>query len=185
DIKAKSIHTVVTKPVRRSEIVVGRMLGYTTVVSLVLLVTAALGYFWIQRQVPDQAKDQLIARVPVFGKMSFLDRNGLKAERGINVGDIWEYRSYIEGLTKARAIWTFSNLDVAGLKRQGKVRLEQSFEAFRTYKGDVREQVRYSMTLVNPTTGFRAKLKEAFEVHEHAADVNLGVIELEPEIVYN
>ena len=79
DIKAKSLHTVVTKPVHRNEIVLGRMLGYSTVVLLVLVVTSAFGYGWIQRQVPDRARDQLLARVPVYGEISFLSKSGQKA----------------------------------------------------------------------------------------------------------
>jgi hypothetical protein len=155
DIKARSLHTVVTKPVRRSEIVIGRMAGYAGVVTLVLLGTSALGFIWIQRQVPERAKDQLIARVPVYGSLSFLDRNGNPAARGINVGDLWDYRSFIEGLTQARAIWKFENLDVAALQAQDGMTLEQTFEAFRTYKGDIEEQVRYMVTLVNPETDLK------------------------------
>jgi ABC-type Na+ efflux pump permease subunit len=40
DIKARSMHTVVTKPVRRVEIVLGRMLGFGMITTLVVAVMA-------------------------------------------------------------------------------------------------------------------------------------------------
>ncbi len=190
DIKARSLHTVVTKPVRRSEIVLGRMFGYAGVITLVLFVTAILGYFWIQRQVPERAKNQLVARVPVFGKMTFLDRNGEFQKKGVNVGDIWEYRSFIEGLSKSRAIWTFENLDVETIKKEGVLRLEQNFEVFRTYKGNIDEQVRFSVTLVNPETDLHVRLPDTYEAHEFSResvlteDSMVSVVEVPTELEY-
>lgn len=184
DIKARSLHTVVTKPVRRSEIVLGRMLGYSAVVLIVLGVTSLFGYLWIQRQVPERARDQLIARVPVYGEIRFLNKAGQPARTLTNVGDMWEYRTYVEGLTQARAIWEFKGLDVAALRRQGYVRLEQSFEAFRTFKGDVSEQVRYRITLINPETGLRVPMPESFEVHEFTNDPELSVVIIPEELVF-
>lgn len=182
DIKAKSLHTVVTKPVRRSEIVLGRIIGYSSVVLSVMVVTAVFGYVWIQRQVPDLAKSQLVARVPVYGELSFLDRTGVPSKEGVNVGDVWGYRSYIEGLSKARAIWKFENLDVSELKSKGQLRLEQSFEAFRTYKGIIEEQTRFSITLVNPTKDLRVPLEDTFPVQEYKDDPELSVIVI-PEVI--
>ena len=66
DIKDRSLHTVVTKPVRRSEIVIGRMLGYGMMTTLVLVIVALFGYVWIRRVVPERSQAQLISRVPVF-----------------------------------------------------------------------------------------------------------------------
>ncbi|QDT33738.1 ABC-2 transporter permease [Thalassoglobus polymorphus] len=184
DIKAKSMHTVVTKPVRRSEIVIGRIVGYSGVVLSVLAVTSIFGYVWIQRQVPQQAKDQLIARVPAYGSLSFLTRTGQPSETGTNVGDIWEYRGYIEGLSKARAIWKFDNLDTAELRKRGEIRFEQKFEAFRTYKGDIEEQTRYQITLVNPTTKLRVPIEKSYPVAEHKQDPELSVVVIPGEIEY-
>jgi len=192
DIKARSLHTVVTKPVRRSEILMGRMLGYASVVTLVLLCTAAVGYFWIIGKVPALAQDQLMARVPYYSSsLSFLDRNGNQAAAGINVGDIWEYRSFIEGGTKARAQWTFENLDAAALRKaitKGEegdkvLRIEQSFEAFRTYKGDVRQQLRYNLSLYNPTKNLRVPFG-TFSVEEHSVDADAATVEIPLELTY-
>lgn len=168
DIKARSLHTVVTKPVRRSEIVLGRMLGYIGVISVVLLVTSVVGYFWICNQVPERAQPQLISRVVQYGTtMGFKDRNGQPGP-GINVGDPWEYRKYVEGATKSCAEWTFENLPVERLRADKQLRLEQSFEAYRTFKGDVNKQVRYNLTFINPATGLRVPWK-SFPVNERKA----------------
>jgi hypothetical protein len=183
DIKARSLHTVVTKPVRRSEIVIGRMLGYGAVVTLVLLVTAVLGYFWIWQKVPNTAQDQLLARVPHYGSVEFLDKTGVPAAKGINVGDLWEYRSFIEGGTNARAIWTFSDLDLPTLKRENELRLEQSFEAFRTYKGDVNQQLRYTLTLVNPEKNLRVPVG-TYPVEEHSHRAEATTVRVPGELVY-
>lgn len=182
DIKARSLHTVVTKPVRRSEIVIGRMLGYLGVVTVVLLVTAVLGYFWILMKVPPRAAGELIARVPEYGEIHFLDRNGNPGD-ALNVGDIWGYRGFIEGGTNARAIWTFKNLDVPRLKQAGQLRLESSFEAFRTYKGDIRQQLRYNLTLVNPDKDLRV-LVGAYDVNEFARGADVSTVEIPAELTY-
>ncbi|TWT57335.1 ABC-2 family transporter protein [Thalassoglobus neptunius] len=184
DIKARSLHTVVTKPVRRSEIVLGRMMGYSAVVLIVLAVTSIFGYFWIQRQVPERAKDQLIARVPVYGEIRFLSRSGQPAKSLTNVGDLWDYRTYVEGLTQARAIWEFDSLNVSELRKQGYVRLEQSFEAFRTFKGDVSDQVRYRITLLNPESGLRVPMPESYDVNEFSEDPEASVVIIPEELTY-
>jgi hypothetical protein len=53
---------------------------------------------------------ELQARVPMYGKLRFLNKQGQERGKGINVGDEWEYRSYIEGQTRAAAIWTFEGI---------------------------------------------------------------------------
>lgn len=49
DLKNKTIYTVVTKPVRASEIVLGRMLGFTVVCTLPLVLFGVCGYVFIIR----------------------------------------------------------------------------------------------------------------------------------------
>ncbi len=184
DIKAKSMHTVVTKPVRRSEIVIGRIAGYSAIVLSILVVTAIFGYVWILRQVPAQSEDQMVARVPAYGDLIYLDRSGEISETGTNVGYVWDYRGYIEGLTKARAIWTFDNLDIAELTASGEIRFEQSFEAFRTHKGDIEEQIRYQITLINPETDLRITLPDTYPVNEHSDDPKLSVVIIPDKLEY-
>ena len=158
DIKQRSLHTVVTKPARRLEVVLGRMFGFAFVGTLVLIVMAVVGGFWIKRQLPPEAQEQLVCRKPVFGKLLFKDREGNDALVGINVGDIWEFHSYIEGATKARAIWTFTDLDASVLDAEGNLRLENRFQAFRSHKGDMKRALYYQYVLVNPETGLRVPI---------------------------
>lgn len=155
DIKQRSLHTVVTKPVRRLEVVLGRMLGFGLINTLVLLVMAVAGYVWLQQQIDDEARAELTCRRPVFGQLTFLDREGKPAARGINVGDLWEYRSYIEGATRARAIWTFSGVDESALNENGELILENRFSAFRSHKGQMGRSLLYQLVFVNPESGLR------------------------------
>ncbi|MBD3674405.1 MAG: ABC transporter permease [Planctomycetaceae bacterium] len=170
DIRLRSLHTVVTKPVRRSEIVLGRILGFVGVGTFVVGIMSVLGYVWIIRQVPENVKSRLIARVPVYGSLDFRDRQGEEAESGVNTGDINPYRSYIEGASKARAKWTFDGLSPSDLQidpETGKPALlvENSFQAFRTHKGVIDEVLHGQYTLVNPETDLRVSLPQ-FPVYE-------------------
>lgn len=139
DIRVRSMHTVVTKPVRRVEVVVGRMLGFITMSTAVLLLMAVVGYFWIQRQYPVMVDedgtriDPLACRVPNYGSLYFISPEGLPVSHGINVGDPWLYRSFVHGNSRARAVWQFAGVTPERLGDE--LRLESRFEAFRTVKG--------------------------------------------------
>ena len=175
DIKNRSLHTVVTKPIRRHEIVLGRILGISIVGSIVLAGMSVVGYIWIERQLPESMKSKLVARVPVYGLMSFKDREGNDAATGVNTGDEWMFRSYVEGNTKARAIWDFQNIDTSKMA-DDKLPLESSFQAFRTYKGNLEKGLLCQYTFINEERKIRApmrfldsktgKVESAFEVSE-------------------
>ena len=148
DIRIRSLHTVVTKPARRIEIVVGRMLGMSAVMLIVLVSMGAIGYVWIVRQLPKEARGQLTCRVPMFGRLQFVNSDGQPALKGINVGDIWDFRSHILGNSRARGVFLFDGIDESALVTETKaavdgsgttqeqgLKLECRFEAFRTVKG--------------------------------------------------
>jgi hypothetical protein len=179
DIKDRSLHTVVTKPVRRSEVLLGRMLGYTAVSLVMLAAMGAVGYLWIIRSVPAQAQDQLIGRVPHYGTLSYLDDSGVPTEKGINVGDMWTYRSFVSGATKACGIYTFEGIDVDAIRDAGFMRLEYKWEAFRTYKGDIVTPVRFRIYLINPDNDLTVRLSASdFEIQEFATGVDESVIDI-------
>ncbi|GDY07119.1 MAG: hypothetical protein DWI21_01960 [Planctomycetota bacterium] len=158
DIRVRSLHTVVTKPVRRNEIVMGRILGFSTVAAGIVAMMGVVGYVWVLRQVPNNAS--LICRVPVYGTLEFLDNEGNISEKGINTGDIWEFRSYIEGGTKASAVYKFP-IDTPA----DQIKLESRFEAFRTHKGRIGQSLLVRYVLVNPTKELRVPL-DSFEIQE-------------------
>jgi hypothetical protein len=146
DIRIRSLHTVVTKPARRLEIVIGRMAGMGIVACLVLVVMGVIGAVWIYRKLPENSRSQLTCRVPVFGQLYFFDSDGQPAATGINVGDTWMYRSHIAGNSRARAVWMFRDVDESSIvtetvgtgdeaKTVEGLKLECRFEAFRTVKG--------------------------------------------------
>ncbi len=155
DIRLRSMHTVVTKPARRLELVIGRMVGYSFVGLIVLAVMSVVGWGWINRQLPVAAQSQLVCRQPIEGGLTFLDREGNPSEKGINVGDIRMFHSFIEGATKARAIWTFNGVGDQSLDREGNLLLENRFQAFRSHKGDMRRSIYFQYTFVNPETNVR------------------------------
>lgn len=164
DIKARSLHTVVTKAVRRHEILLGRILGFTVVTTLVLVIVGVSGYFWILRQVPPEVQKELVARVPIHGELQFLNRMGQPVSEGLNVGYRWEHRGYIDGATQSRAIWTFENVTPERLGDE--LVLESRFEAFRTHKGDIGRTITGQFTLVNEDRDLRVPVMPPFQVKE-------------------
>jgi len=134
DIRNNSVHTIVTKPVERFEIVLGRFLGYMVLMTLALFIMTGLSYFYVFREIDTEARQQSMrARVPIFGQLSFIPPAGL------NVGREWEYRRYIAGGARSphRAIWRFTELP-AEFKDPSRntVPCELTFDIFRTLKGE-------------------------------------------------
>ncbi len=135
DIQAQTIYTVVTKPVRRLELIWGRMIGYMTIVSALVLIFGLVSLIYLRRNIggaidrtenaaeavrktdPDRARfldDQaeqlrtrMSARVPVKGSLTFIDSRGTPQIKGIDVGQELEYRSHVEGGTPSAAIWHY------------------------------------------------------------------------------
>ncbi|MCX7386470.1 MAG: hypothetical protein NTX48_07360 [Planctomycetales bacterium] len=165
DVRIHSLHTVVTKPARRIEIVLGRIIGMGIVTLTILAVMGGIGYLWIVRQLPTEAKKQLTCRVPVFGHLQFINPEGQPSLKGINVGDVWDFRSHIAGNSRSRGVFVFDGIDDStlvtgtetgeggsGTLQIAGLRMECRFEAFRTIKGSessVRKGVTAQYTLSN------------------------------------
>jgi len=162
DIRLRSLHTVVTKPIHRNEVVLGRMLGFASVGTMVLAVMSVVGYVWVVRQVSSRA--ELICRVPVYGELGFLDRMGNPGE-GLNVGDIVKTRGFIEGGSKMAGVWRFP-LPF----ESDEFKFESRFEAFRTWKGDMTRTLRVRFLLVNAEKKLRVPLPPIL-VNEFAQNV--------------
>ncbi len=115
DIQQQTIYTVVSKPVRRLELIWGRMIGYMAIVTILIGVFGAISlvYLWrtvgytirdidaqaakaekanrlteakLLREQADQRRTRMQARVPVKGSLSFLDSRGAPHAMGIDVG---------------------------------------------------------------------------------------------------
>jgi hypothetical protein len=236
DFKSKTIYTVVTKPVRAGDIVLGRILGFTLIGTALLAVMAMFSALFVwrmlnhthgidvanlqndydakrnpigksgrtslsqshrheviinsdgsgralstnehehaisARQVGSETvyevsdpEGMFRARVPEYGKLRFLDRKGVPVAKGVNVGNEWQYRSFVDGGTQAAAIWTFGGVNASHLRTEededGQVRqvlpLELIVRVFRTYKGNVETGIQGSMQLRNPETQLKSDL---------------------------
>jgi len=241
DIKDHTIYTIVTKPVRKTEIVLGRWLGFAIVGTVLLAAMCAVSYVFTVRGLnhtheltPAMLHEQssadvtvekgltsivqhhqhdvtvnrsgvvivepknghwhdvtvegsganaiyklgppqgsLIARVPIYGKLQFRKRSGKPDERGINVGDEWSYRSFIEGATPAAAIWTFNGITEKVFPEKmfpDGLPVEMTLEVFRSHKGDIERPIWGSLSLRNPDTGRTVKVRD-FLAKKFATDV--------------
>ena len=240
DIQNKTIYTVLTKPVRTVEIILGQVLGFIVVGSLILGIMWLVSYPFVVRglyhthvvnvdelralgdpvKLPDGTtatalqgwtaptwqhrhrffvdvngnprvdmerghfhnvtvvktsdgktsyvlggpEGQLVARVPIYGRLMFRDRGGMDVEKGISVGDEWIYRSYIEGGTEAAGIWTFENLRPEAFPGET-IPVEMNIGVFRTHKGDIERGILGSLLIRNPENGLTVEL-QVFESKE-------------------
>ena len=254
DLKNKTLHTVVTKPVRPSEIVLGRMLGFITLGTLLLVLMAAISYVFVARGlnhtheivveslepitpgddptkgvVPlkgissrennhrhnvilnrksngrleitqdhshrvvgkkegdktvyevSQPEGMRIARVPIYGKLRFMNEQRHEADKGTNVGDEWAYRSYIQGGTLAAGVWSFEGVTPEAFP--DKLQLEMTLGVFRTYKGNIEKGIPGVLLLRNPKTGLTIEAK-VFESREFSTDVHQLPRKLTPGAAY-
>ncbi|MCU0980894.1 MAG: ABC transporter permease, partial [Pirellulaceae bacterium] len=244
DIKSKTIYTVVTKPVRPGEIVLGRVLGVVLVNTAILGLMAVISYVFVLRGMAHQheiaAEDlertnapegwqgftnrtshhrhqvtldaegrgrtdfvrdhdhevtstgtgserkfavgpqqgALVARVPRYGKLRFVDRSGRPGE-GISVGKEWSYRKYIEGGSLASAAWTFSRIRASDFPKG--LPLEMNISVFRTYKGDIVSGILGSITVKHPRTGLSSEpipfTAREFTLYRHEIPLKLKAVE--------
>jgi ABC-type transport system involved in multi-copper enzyme maturation permease subunit len=137
DVKSQTIHTIVTKPVERFEIILGRFLGYLALMTLVLLVMTSVSLLYVFRNIqPAAAEESVKAREPLYGELRFENTDSEK--EGVNVGREWDYRSYIMRPTgdapPQTARWTFAHVPANLAGRDG-VPFEYTFDVYRTTKG--------------------------------------------------
>jgi hypothetical protein len=151
DIKNQNIYTVVTKPVERFEIVLGRFVGYTFLMTMALLGMTVISYVLIAAAgVDPKAREETYkARVPVRGDLSFASRRG--EIEGTNVGREFDYRRYIAGdpSSTQRAIWAFHGLPAQLSGEQDHVPLEFTFDIFRMTKGEENRGVDLAIRVVS------------------------------------
>jgi hypothetical protein len=139
DMRQQTIHTIVTKPVQRFEIVLGRFLGFTALMTVVLAVMSALCLLYILREIdPEAARESLKARAPFYGDLHF--ENTTSKTRGDSVGTEWEYRGYIgapfggQQTAPQTAVWIFPQPS-ASVGHRTQVPCEFTFAVYRTTKG--------------------------------------------------
>jgi hypothetical protein len=168
DIKQQTIHTIVTKPVERFEVVLGRFLGFLALMSLVLVAMTLLSLVFVLRGVnPEAAAESLKAREPLYGELRF--ENAESEKKSINVGREWDYRSYITrpnpGQEPQTARWDFATVPAA-LGGRKQVTTEYTFDVYRTTKGDEGRDVTCSFKFY--TWRFRRGNDETFRKEKAA-----------------
>jgi ABC-type transport system involved in multi-copper enzyme maturation permease subunit len=146
DIKNLNIYTVVSKPVLRFEIVLGRFVGYVALMSLVMAALTGVSLVLIvNSSMSERAKaETYTARVPLRGKLGFAsivgaERQEKKEFEGTNVGREFDYRRYISGHPESpqRVIWRFDNLPSDLRNPPGdRIRVEFTFDVFKLTKGE-------------------------------------------------
>jgi len=150
DIKNQTIYTIVTKPVERFEIVLGRFFGYVGLLTIALFVMTTISLLVIQASNIDPlaVEETMKARVPVYGHLDYrsMRRPGFT---GVDVGREWAYRKYIPGgdAMSPRALWTFVDVP-SGLARRAEVPCEFSFDIYRTTKGEENRGVYCSFNVI-------------------------------------
>jgi ABC-type transport system involved in multi-copper enzyme maturation permease subunit len=160
DMRQQTIHTITTKPVERFEIVLGRFLGFTALMTVVLAVMSSLCLLYVLREInPEAARESLKARAPLYGNLVY--ENTQSKTRGENVGAEWEYRGYI-GYAPSNpptAVWTFP-MPPAALGARKQVPCEFTFFVYRTTKGEENKGV--SCRLVFETAAFQPGNAQAY-----------------------
>ena len=184
DIKKQTIHTIVTKPVERFEIISGRIIGYSMLMTLMLFIMSTFSLFFVLRGInPEARAESLKARVPIYGELSFIDQRGRGKDKqyapgkSTNVGREWGYRGYIEGAdpnkagTLHYAVWDMRELP-SDLDDRQSVRCEVTFDIYRTTKG--REKKGVSASFFFETWQFTEENREAYRNELREGKVSEG-----------
>lgn len=135
DIKNLTIHTIITKPVQRFEIVLGRFLGYLGLISAALIAMTAAGLLLINLgNVSEEAQvESMKARQALYGNLEF--RAKASDFTGVDVGREEIYRKYIAGQSSHRAVWLYESIP-SKFGSMPHVPLEFAFDIYRTTKGE-------------------------------------------------
>ena len=253
DFKTKTIYTVVTKPVRSSELILGRIVGIGLVGTVILVLMGGASYVFVasclkhthllsekedltpayvvsaenavdtqhvifrgETQLSNGHKhpvrvlgriladgqvvaEQVIveevnshthnvkiekqgeqtryrveteqgtlqARIPIYCKtLGFRKSDGLEDKEGTNVGDEWEYRSYVAGpedgaAASQAAIFCFEGVRESQFNTKtltSGIPIELTMGVFRLHKGDIEKRINGSLAVRNPKTGLRVEI---------------------------
>jgi ABC-type transport system involved in multi-copper enzyme maturation permease subunit len=172
DVKNQSIHTIVTKPVERFEIVLGRFLGYGILLTVGLALLSVIGVLYVVRGVREEARQEsMTARMPIFADSlefypGFIRQDGTRDKsKQESVGREWSYRSYIGGPGPGSppqwAIWSFNSLP--SYYPSSPVYFEYTFDIFRLTKGTEDRGVYTTFTFVDGRLSIMDGIKQTRE----------------------
>jgi nucleotide-binding universal stress UspA family protein len=182
DIKNLNIYTVVTKPIERFEMVLGRFVGYVSLMTLVLIGLTGVSLVLVTNSsISERARQETYkARVPVRGSLEFKGLIGTLRDfdnnqefAGTNVGREFDYRKYIGGGRTAlqRAIWHFEKLPSAlATAENDRVPVEFTFDVFKMTKGEQNKGVGVHLRFVTHHARQQQPLKKTEEGEWHWQD---------------
>ncbi len=159
DIKNQNLYTVVTKPVERFEVVLGRFIGYSGLMTIALAAVMLVSWAFIRSAGIDESarKESFKARMPLRGTMAFQSR---KVDfSGTDVGREFNYRKYIAGdpTSPQRAVWSFDKLPAAlgrvADPNTAAVPVEFTFDIYRMTKGVENRGVDLTIRVVTHNAG--------------------------------
>lgn len=142
DVKNQNIYTIVTKPVERFEIILGRFLGYGALATFALFFLTVANLLLIEsaissKNISERARVETFkARVPQRGKLTYESRRG--EIQGLDAGREFSYRKYIAGDPRSsqRAVWSFDRVpESLTTAKDEQVPVEFTFDIFRLGKG--------------------------------------------------
>jgi hypothetical protein len=143
DMQSRIIQTIATKPIRRLEFLVGKVIGFGAVFTGLLLLMGAVSLPFIYLQISEEVrKNQWLARVPVFATrhpefqqpLVFWTR-GQALSDGVNVGKEYARRKHVPGGSPDHAIYYF-NYDPSQFRNREQVEVEMRLDIFKTNKGN-------------------------------------------------
>ncbi len=151
EVKNQNIYTIVTKPVERFEILLGRFLGYAVLLTGVVAVVGLFTLFTILASNPSEEskKESGVARVPVRGSLSFQSRKADFA--GTDVGREFNYRKHIGGSPRSsqRAVYAFNHIPSGLASADRPIPVEFNFDIYRLTKGNENEGVFVNIRVIS------------------------------------
>ncbi|ODS32823.1 MAG: hypothetical protein SCARUB_02029 [Candidatus Scalindua rubra] len=143
DIENKVLYTITTKPIRRTNIIFGKIVGFIYIIGLLLLIMGSTSYALIKftaSRLNAQSGNELLARKKF--NPSDLQITGESAKE---IGNV----SWIEGGGKGASVWDFEGLYCKD--RQDELEIEADFlvESKRRYT----RKIPINVKIINPYAG--------------------------------
>ena len=139
DIKNLNIYTVVSKPIERFEIVLGRFVGYVALMTLVLAALTGISLVLIANTtLSEKAQGRNVQGACAGPRQAGVPEPARPTTRESNVGREFEYRQYIAGHPEAhhRAVWHYASIPSGLASAAGdRVPVEFTFDIYRMTKG--------------------------------------------------
>lgn len=163
DIENRVLSTVTTKPVQRTTIILGKIIGFIYIIGVLLIVMGSVSYALIKftalKQKP-QGNSELVAR-----KQFDPDTLQITGESARKIGNV----SWIEGGGKGSSVWKFKGLYSKDRNDDLEIKADFLVESKKRFARNIPINIK----IINPGTG--KVLTESIEIsHNKPALLQLG-----------